>query len=196
MPRPTQKDAEPTAARLREAAMAEFNAHGFAGTDTNRIARRAGFAPQTFYRWYKDKTEIFIAAYRAWWDEEKDAVQALLASDAPSQALADAGVAHHRRHLMFRRSLNQLSIENPCRSARPAPKTACARWTKSAPGPRRPDLPAETVAVMLFQFERLADAAAEGELGDMGLSEGAARAEIARLIGVLRGRPLLRQAAG
>jgi AcrR family transcriptional regulator len=186
MPRPDPKDAEPTPERLRAAAMAEFNEHGFAGTDTNRIARRAGFAPQTFYRWYKDKTEIFVAAYRAWWDEEKDALQALLASDAPSQALADAGVAHHRRHLMFRRSLNQLSIENAeVRQARAENRLRQVGEIRAWTG--RADLPAETIAVMLFQFERLADAAAEGELADMGLSDDAAKAEIARLIGVLRG---------
>jgi AcrR family transcriptional regulator len=54
-----------TRERLVQAAAAEFREQGFAGTDTNRIARRAGFAPQTFYRWFTDKTEIFIAVYRA-----------------------------------------------------------------------------------------------------------------------------------
>jgi AcrR family transcriptional regulator len=39
---------------LIAAAAAEFNEFGFSGTDTNRIARRAGYAPQTFYRWFKD----------------------------------------------------------------------------------------------------------------------------------------------
>ena len=53
-----------TPERLIAAAAAEFREAGFAGTDSNRIARRAGFAPQTFYRWFKDKTEIFIAVYR------------------------------------------------------------------------------------------------------------------------------------
>ena len=41
--------------------MAEFIESGYAGTDTNRIARRAGFAPQTFYRWFADKTAILRA---------------------------------------------------------------------------------------------------------------------------------------
>src|SRR4051812_9867208 len=45
---------------LLEAARAEFDESGFEGTDTNRIARRAGYAPQTFYRHFTDKTAIFI----------------------------------------------------------------------------------------------------------------------------------------
>jgi hypothetical protein len=45
---------EPTADKLLKAAMAEFNEHGFTGADTNRIARRAGLAPHTLYRWCKD----------------------------------------------------------------------------------------------------------------------------------------------
>ena len=44
----------------------------------------------------------------------------------------------------------------------------------------------EDLAVRQFQFERLADAIAEGEFADMGLGEDAARAEFARLIDELR----------
>src|SRR3954471_12569402 len=101
---------ETTRDRLCAAAMAEFNDHGFAGTDTNRIARRAGFAPQTFYRWFKDKTAIFVAAYRAWEEAERADVGALLSRDAAIEAIVEAGVDHHRRFLKFRRSLRQLAL--------------------------------------------------------------------------------------
>src|SRR5277367_3682725 len=101
----------PTAALLVAAAMAEFNEHGFAGTDTNRIARRAGFAPQTFYRWFKDKTEIFIAAYRAL-EEELWGINASLVEGADDETVVEAVLAHHRAWLMFRRSLRALSVEN------------------------------------------------------------------------------------
>ena len=166
--------------------MAEFNEHGFAGTDTNRIARRAGFAPQTFYRWYKDKTAIFIAAYRAWWDEERGALQGLLARDAPSIELVDAAITHHRLHLRFRRSLNQLSVENPdVRRARAESRLGQIRQIRAWTGAS--GLTDEQIGTRLFQFERLADAIAEGELADMGLGDTAAREEIARLIDGLRG---------
>jgi len=179
----------PGAATTRDllcaAAMAEFNDHGFAGTDTNRIARRAGFAPQTFYRWYKDKTEVFVAAYRAWEDEEKDTVQGLVARDAPVEALVEAGIAHHQRYLKFRRSLRQLSLENPVvRAAR-----AESRLRQIAQIGAWAGRPAEIgqTAVRLLQMERLSDAVAEGELADMGLSEAEARAELARIVAALRG---------
>ena len=60
------KSPSSTRERLVEAAADAFNAHGFHGTDTNKIARAAGFAPQTFYRHFEDKLAIFIAVYEAW----------------------------------------------------------------------------------------------------------------------------------
>ena len=187
---PSGTPAEPasptTQEKLVAAAMAEFNDHGYSGTDTNRIARRAGFAPQTFYRWFKDKTEVFIAAYRAWEDEEIKALGALFAGDARAEALTDTAIAHHRRHLVFRRSLRQLSFENPdIRAAR-----AAARMRQIQQIRAWVDAPAvtdEQLAVILFQFERLADAVSEAEFADMGLSDAAGRAHIAGLIDALRG---------
>ena len=85
-----------TAQRLLDAAADEFNAHGFAGTDTNRIARRAGFAPQTFYRWFEDKTEIFIRVYHAWQMQEAGTLNALLRENAPDAQLVRAAIDHHR----------------------------------------------------------------------------------------------------
>src|SRR5580698_4917889 len=95
----------PTAALLVAAAAAEFNEHGFSGTDTNRIARRAGFAPQTFYRWFEDKIDVFIRVYDLWQAEEARALAPLLAQNAPDEEVAAAAVAHHRAYLQFRRSL-------------------------------------------------------------------------------------------
>jgi AcrR family transcriptional regulator len=179
------RSAKATAAQLIDAAMAEFNESGFGGTDTNRIARRAGFAPQTFYHWFKDKTAIFVAAYRAWEEAERDALQALGADAAPPEAVAEAIVTHHRRYLMFRRSLRQLSLANPLvRQARAESRLRqldqIRAWTA------RPGASGDALAVTLLQLERLADAIAEGELADMGLGEDAARAELARLIAGLR----------
>src|SRR5262245_12814544 len=78
----TKRTDKPTSAKLIAAAAKEFNQRGFDGTDTNRIARRAGFAPQTFYRWFRDKTEIFLAVYRAWDEEERGLLDKLLSRNA------------------------------------------------------------------------------------------------------------------
>jgi AcrR family transcriptional regulator len=174
----------PTDQRLREAAMAEFNDHGFTGTDTNRIARRAGFAPQTFYRWYADKTAIFIACYRAWEDEERAALQALIDAGAAPEAFVEAGVAQHRRYLKFRRSLRQLSLENDeVRRARAESRLRQVRQLQAwSPGTRS----TEALAVVLLEMERLTDAVAEGEFGDMGLGDDHARATMAALVQRLR----------
>ncbi|HEY0436474.1 MAG TPA: TetR/AcrR family transcriptional regulator [Phenylobacterium sp.] len=164
--------------------MAEFNEHGYAGTDSNRIARRAGFAPQTFYRWYKDKAAIFIACYRAWEDEERSVLQALTQAGASAEAFVQAGIDQHCRYLMFRRSLRMLSLENEeVRKARAESRlrqiVQIRAWGASAESD-------EAVAVVLLQIERLTDAVAEGELADMGLGEAAARRELAALVSRLR----------
>ena len=52
MTRATRGSAGATRERLIRAALRAFGRGGFQGTDSNRIARAAGFAPQTFYRWF------------------------------------------------------------------------------------------------------------------------------------------------
>ncbi len=51
--------------RLVAAAARAFNRAGYHGTDSNRIARAAGYAPATFYKHFADKRAIFVAATRA-----------------------------------------------------------------------------------------------------------------------------------
>lgn len=170
--------------RLIAAAAAEFREAGFAGTDTNRIARRAGFAPQTFYRWFKDKIEIFIAVYRAW-EEELRTVDALLIEGADEDALVEAGVAHHQAWLKFRRSLRALSIENEqVRAARAESRLRQIAWITQWKGPRA--LAAEEIAARMMQVERLTDAIAEGEFIDMGMTENAARRRLVEIFVELR----------
>jgi AcrR family transcriptional regulator len=174
-----------TAEQLVRAAASEFNEHGFLGTDTNRIARRAGFAPQTFYRWFRDKTEIFIKVYELWQHEEASMLQHLLAKDASDERLVQAVVVHHRRFRIFRRSLRQLSIEDDVvRKARADSRLnqigQIRKWN-----PEQPDSTAH-LAVALFKIERLADALAEGEFRDMGVDHQAAETELASLIHWLR----------
>ncbi|HEY6877522.1 MAG TPA: helix-turn-helix domain-containing protein [Polyangiales bacterium] len=175
-----------TGAALVEAATAEFAAHGFAGTDSNKIARAAGFAPQTFYRWFRDKTEIFIAVYRAWEEAERRQLSELLARGVSARRLAEAIVAHHREHLVFRRSLRLLAVQDDTvRRARAESRLRQIEWIRASRAQPAPK--ASEVAVVLLQIERLADAIAEGELSDMELSETAAHKELARLIDGLGG---------
>lgn len=177
--------AEATADKLLQAAAQEFNEGGFGGTDTNRIARRAGFAPQTFYRWFDDKVEIFIKAYERWTREEFATLSRLLAQNASDIRLARAIVAHHEAYLVFRRSLRLLSVENDAvRAARAASRLKQIEYLNAVfPDPARDDA---YLAVILFQTERLADALAEREFRDMGLNKRAGEEALARLIHDLR----------
>jgi AcrR family transcriptional regulator len=181
--RPPAAAGPDTRTRLISAAMAEFNSDGFDGTDTNRIARRAGYAPQTFYRWFGHKTEIFIAAYKAWEDLERRVLEELLRDHASAGQLVGAIVSHHSEYKVFRRSLRQLSLENPeVRQARAASRMrqveALQHWRQK----RRPAMSESAIATALLQMERLADALAEHELQDMTLNPAAAEQVLAQII--------------
>jgi len=52
-----------TRATLLDTAAEIFNDVGYYGTDTNRIARAAGYAPATFYKYFKNKLEVFLECY-------------------------------------------------------------------------------------------------------------------------------------
>ncbi len=163
-----------TAARLVGAAAKEFNKHGFDGTDSNKIARRAGFAPQTFYRWFRDKTDIFIAVYRAWEDEEERVLGGLLARGAPMTELVEAIIDQVRAHRLLRRSLRQLALENTAvRRARAESRRRQIEQTRRWAGPLARSAP--EIAALLLQFDRLCDAIADGELADLGVDEATAR---------------------
>ncbi|MFA5939337.1 MAG: helix-turn-helix domain-containing protein [Sinimarinibacterium sp.] len=173
---------------LVKAAMQEFRSHGYGGTDTNKIARRAGFAPQTFYRWFTDKTLIFLAAYRLWQDEEQRALDALIAGRAQSSRLVDAVIAHHRDYRLFRRSLRQLAVENASvRDARAQSRKA--QIDRIRQRSQLPEAQSGAIAATLLQIERLADAFAEGEFDDLGIGASEARRAMAGLIASLSRTP-------
>ena len=167
--------------RLVRAAAAEFNASGFAGTDSNRIARRAGFAPQTFYRRFKDKTAIFIAVYENWERSERATLEHLIAEGAPTESLVEAVLGHHREFRVFRRALRALAVEDPAvRAARTESRRRQIAQIKRWAG--RAAIDDGDIAAGLLQSERLADALVEGEMADLGLGEDSARRALASVI--------------
>ena len=172
--------ADSTPSRLIAAASEEFRRHGFSGTDTNRIARRAGFAPQTFYRWFRDKTQIFLAVYRAWEEEERIVLARLLSINAPSSRVVAAILKHHRTYRIFRRSLRQLTLEDPTvRKARAQSRTRQIERIRESMGASAPEF--SEVATILLQIERLCDGIADDEFADLGVDQRIPRAAIANL---------------
>ena len=183
------RDSAATRAALLQAAEAEFNAHGFEGTDTNRIARAAGFAPQTFYRHFEDKRAAFLAVYERWWKDESAALEKAGGGGPPgSEAAARVALAFHSKWRGFRRALRHLAIVDPkVRAARAAARRAqIARIREVTKQPSRSD---EDLIAALLKTERICDAAAEGELADLGLSPTAAKALVVAAVKELLGSP-------
>jgi AcrR family transcriptional regulator len=177
-----------TKALLLAAAAVEFNTQGFSGTDTNRIARTAGFAPQTFYRHYADKTEIFIRVYEQWQEDERSKIASAMRAqpDSAGQARAVAAtlIAGHREWAFFRRSLRQLAVEDDrVRAARAASRRA---QLEALSQKLAPSTWAARVGALLT-VERLCDAAAEAETDDLGIDPADWTAVVAGAIDRLRG---------
>lgn len=179
MPAAVSKPADlPTRDRLVRAAAEAFNADGFHGTDTNRIARAAGFAPQTFYRHFADKLAVFLAVYDDWERAGAAAANAAARGKDPDAAIADAIIAHHTAWAGFRRSLRLLAAENPAvRAARNSGRARQMATLRGLSGAGDAHLLA-----CLLTIERLADAVADGEWADFGVGKRAARAELVEVV--------------
>jgi AcrR family transcriptional regulator len=97
-----------------EAAALEFCEHSYFGTDTNQIARRAGFASGSFYNHFVDKFDVFLQLFIEYADRERSEVFAELATvdidDAAAfRRLAARLVASRRTLARFRASLEMLT---------------------------------------------------------------------------------------
>lgn len=185
--RPSKQDMAPgrdAKTMLLHAAGAEFVEFGYEHTTTNRIAHRAGFAPQTFYRWYKDKLEVFIQVFEAWTDAELVLLDALLTEQMASRQIAEAFVTNYRSFALFKRGLLQLAATTPeVRQARAACRLKqiqqVKRWN---PGMQNDEL----IAALLLSIEQLCQSLAEDEFEDMGLTGSAAYQQLSDLIDRLR----------
>jgi AcrR family transcriptional regulator len=189
---------EETRNRLVEAAGKLFNSVGYFGTDSNRIAREAGYAPGTFYVHFADKREIFLEVYRGWVDSEWRAIAAAIAPEkgagarspslrspslrslslrspslrSQSLRIAQAVLRHHREWRMFRKSLRALTVTDErvhqARVAQRARQIAQIAELLKARGVSQ--TPARIYANLLL-FEILCDAVADGDTATLGLKE-------------------------
>jgi AcrR family transcriptional regulator len=157
--------------KLIEAAQLEFEEHGFDGTNSNAIAKRAGYAPQTFYRHFDDKRAIFLAVYNQWAAAE---VRDVSVAGTP-EAIADALIRHHRTHRVFRRSLRALTVSDPevGKARANARIDQMKAITKQLGKPGTAPLLAG-----ILKIERLCDAIADGEFTACGIDEDSARDQL------------------
>jgi AcrR family transcriptional regulator len=152
-----------------------FNESGYHGTDSNRIARAAGYAPGTFYKHFADKREIFLATYEQWVAAEWDSIRDVMS--APRRGaltrITRLVLEHHRRWAGFRRSLRALAATDPIveafRNRQRDAQMKIMRELLTAPDGRRPSTARCLVA--LLEFERICDALADGEARALGVAE-------------------------
>lgn len=173
--RPRRGAPEDTRARLVAAAADQFNRNGYHRTDSNRIARAAGYAAGTFYKHFADKRAAFLAAYEDWVTTEWDAIGRELSGARSRVAAADRILAlvlrHHERWRGLRASMTALLAEDPKvrafhRAQRRRQLDLLGAMRAAAPGAIRTS---EEDALLLFTLERVCDAIASGEADDLGL---------------------------
>ncbi|HKV38369.1 MAG TPA: TetR/AcrR family transcriptional regulator [Blastocatellia bacterium] len=174
--RPRRGSPSQTRERLVAAAASLFNRSGYHGTDSNRIAREAGYSTGLFYKHFKDKREIFLAVYETWVASEWEVAGAELTAGGKPDDLARRLVASmvnfHTRWRGLRASLIELvftdaKVRHFYRDQRRRQLDLLARLRTASGTPRRRR---EEDAIMLFTFERTSDAIAQGELRDLGLN--------------------------
>jgi AcrR family transcriptional regulator len=195
--RPKRGDAAETRERLVAAAAAVFNRDGYHGTDSNRLARAAGYAPATFYKHFPDKRTILLAAYEAWVTTEWQAIGAALRAARTPADRAERIVAlvleHHRRWKGLRASLRALVATDPVvrrfhRAQRRRQLELLAAMRHDGRRTTKPPGDAEGIArvddaLMLFTLERTLDAVAEGETDALGLDAEVVMTRLRALVG-------------
>lgn len=173
--RPRRGTPAATRTRLVAAAAAVINRVGYHGTDSNRIARAAGYAPGTFYKHFPDKQAILLAAYEEWVTTEWQAIEVALraggSADVLARRIVDLALRLHRRWRGLRSSLLSLVPIDPevRRFYRGQRRRQLQMLSELRVAMRGPAHTAEDDAVLLFTLERTCDAVANGELRDLGL---------------------------
>jgi AcrR family transcriptional regulator len=91
---------------LVDAAITEFGQHGFAGTTTDAIARRAGISQPYVVRLFGTKKALFLAAIDRCFELVVELFREAAAGAPPGEALSAMGMAYvgeleHRERLLF-----------------------------------------------------------------------------------------------
>lgn len=171
--RPRRGRPDDTRARLVVAAADVFNRDGYHGTDSNRLARAAGYAPGTFYKHFGDKRAALIAVYEDWvtaeWNGIGDAVSA--GEGDVARRIVEHVLDFHRRWRGVRASIQVLMRTDPVvrtayrRQRRRQLELLAALRARHGFRPRTP----EEDALLLYTLERTCDAVVDGELAALGL---------------------------
>jgi AcrR family transcriptional regulator len=177
--RPRRGSPDQTRERLITAAADQFNRFGYRGTDSNTIAREAGYATGTFYKHFPDKREIFLAAYERWLAAQwKEIIENLSQMQNPAETarrLVDVSIRFHTEWRGLRASLMELVFSDA--EARKFFRNQRRRQLDLFAELRirfaLPPRTREQDAVHLFMTERVFDAIGQGEVQSLGLDKDA-----------------------
>jgi AcrR family transcriptional regulator len=179
----------PQAARdaLVSAGARVFARDGYFATNSNLIAKEAGYAPASFYTHFADKLDLFLAVYADWVRSEWEAIRHISLKGPRKQALesiVDVLIALHKNSVTFRGSLRALdALEPKVRAARKEQRLAQLAWMAEivrASG-AKPESHRKRV-VALLAMERLLDALADGDVEALSVGEAELRRELVILL--------------
>jgi AcrR family transcriptional regulator len=163
------RNPEFTRRQIKIAAKREFNSTGYFATDTNKIARLAGYAPGTFYRHFEDKIDIFLEIYKDWTEEQFKEVERALSLGGNIEAMAERLTSiiiwFYGNWRPLRASARVLRISEPrVQTFRAGLRVKLVqRIAHLRHELKLSPLPEEKIITFLILSERLGDAVADGE---------------------------------
>ncbi len=177
-PRPKRGSPEQTRERLIDGAATLFNRLGYRGTDSNCIAKEAGYATGTFYKHFQDKREVFLAVYERWIAAQWQAIDEELSKgrkpEETARKIVETGIKFHTEWRGLRASLMELIFSDE--HARSYFRKQRRRQLDTMSELRRrlnlPTRTREQDAIHLFMTERVFDAIGQGEIQALGLDRG------------------------
>jgi AcrR family transcriptional regulator len=191
--RPRRGSPELTRERIIDGAATLFNQFGYHGTDSNSIAKEAGYATGTFYKHFQDKREVFLAVYERWLAAEWQAIDEELSRrrtpDETARRIVEISIKFHTEWRGLRASLMELIFSDE--DARKYFRKQRRRQLDIMSELRRrlgfPPRTREQDAIHLFMTERVFDALGQGEIQALGLDRKVVvESMVERVLGLLR----------
>jgi AcrR family transcriptional regulator len=187
---PRRRKAASTRELLVAAAAEAFDRDGFHGTDSNRIARAAGYATGTFYKHFADKRAVFLVVLERQAEGDLEELRALASERRPPAEMASSLVSLLIEH---RQAARGLRANAQMLAATDAQVQAALQRHRSelldVLRLLRGSASREAGALLLWMIERAGDALADGEARGLHLSRTALLAELERAVDRrLRGR--------
>lgn len=111
----TQRRRDPTETRNRilTSAFRLFNEHLLIDLNSNQIAKEAGVAVGSFYKYFDTKETVFLACYEEWVKTEWEAIRSVISKPLTKKTVGQVIsllLKEHRNALIFRKNLNALCM--------------------------------------------------------------------------------------